>query len=1236
LKMPSTTSHGCPFPMVGLVRVLVLLAVYLSFPGTTWAAPYLSSLLPSSSSGETESVAVKGKVVEENEQGLLVSRIVNRELEASIVAHSWPSTPHSVICEAWAMVQDYAFLDQWVAHELREGEQSQFSYQDLTERAVKMAAASTSTVYPPLMQYALVLRASSPICELHRGLARETLYQFRLLEDDDDDDESMTCGNKGGGTTNRNAFALVYRSGRLALTVEDLKRNVEEAESEMDSSFSFQSFQDVLLPEEEPRTTKRQQQQHNLVILYANMASFEFGTFYQALVQLDVPFVVRHLGDVTQHGSSTSSSDNNSVCSSSTDDNSDSSSPTILQGYGVRLDIRNVEYKVFDDRKQQGEEEASQNNINVTALEHLTPQFLAGINVTALREEAGKKGSESGGGDEDWLHLQHDLWKLHVAQELHSQMVPPAWQRRQLSLQAVSSIVTGATTSTTAVSDPLVTLQDLSQNLPSVASTLVHVEVDLGVESIAEQLEQVLQSMIQASGGGLWVNGRPVGIERPSFNVFELIKLFQTEQEQLDRLETALKPYFVSSTSSSDGTGSDGSQVALKAIQQAWAMGDNFFDTGAAGGGGGDGGDGEDDMDDEDGLGPSSSSKQYRIDVGRGWQQAVMYVNDVEKDVQYRDWPTSMEQMIMAMQYGMPPRVRRNVFTILAVTDLSTRDDALNPGKKLAAQLLQSQFPVRVGLLIVSEKDIAACAEWVETTQPADGVACPMTEPDPLLDMPRDTPSVVPTTEQLKDMPATARVVHRLLSYMLSEFSHMPHMMGPYQDYLSQYASSGFQRKSANDDRLSVVELLNFHTQLLQQLQVGGANNVADVVRGMLDMEEESRDNTDDEDPKNLIYGKAVRFAVDKGLKPGMSFLNGIPMPAGSDENSMDLLSSLFMGEQNRIFQMIMKHEITDSSPRSIYDKLLSGDRVFPRVHPLLSDTSSEHRYMYISHPFGPNSLLYAATSKDGESPIPPGIDDADAVFVVDAFLAIDTRTGLEIASKLVTLMSTFPSTIGKDSVAIGYRIIPSSESAAKSMLCPILADIGSVGAGIIHEILAAAAKGEDVTELAKSHGLSTVASEDGPCSKASYLEEGLLFQNFLVANGRAFPLQTSSLEKVDLDLLLSIDLARSKAVWKLLQNSAESTNVSFDGISRTTAYLSVAATDAKLKRSNPEEDINAIERQLLIQNKNPLRFSWNSGRDDDSKALKVRMCTRVVSVGKVAFFVLNPCSVLVLLFAIM
>jgi len=84
-------------------------------------------------------------------------------------------------------------------------------------------------------------------------------------------------------------------------------------------------------------------------------------------------------------------------------------------------------------------------------------------------------------------------------------------------------------------------------------------------------MEGVLQQMIQKSGGGLFINGRPMIVERPSFNVFEMIQRLQQEQDHLDRLQNTLEPYYFLQDKKEQ------TRAALELIQTAWSKGEEFF-----------------------------------------------------------------------------------------------------------------------------------------------------------------------------------------------------------------------------------------------------------------------------------------------------------------------------------------------------------------------------------------------------------------------------------------------------------------------------------------------------------------------------------------------------------------------------------------------------------------------------------------------------------------------------------
>jgi len=751
------------------------------------------------------------------------------------------------------------------------------------------------------------------------------------------------------------------------------------------------------------------------------------------------------------------------------------------------------------------------------------------------------------------------LWKQHEAQQ--SQLIPPTWQRRKLSLQATSVIANSK--------DPLMTLEEVSLNLPSVASTLVHTKIPDNIQEVAEKLEEDLGQSLP-SMEALLVNGRQINIDRPTFNVFELLNLLRKEQRALAKLQNELGPYLPNA-------------ATLQKVKDAWSMGKDFLDIyGAAAGDG-------DDMGD-DPMGSDSTAKVYRIDVGHGWKKAVMYLNDVEKDAKYAQWPKQVRQVFMAMQFGMPPSIRRNLFTMLAVMD--PIDNVDNVGMTLAKQLMQSNYPARLGILLVDNEDVKKCAEWVAANPDSEeGESCPVYQLPILTDEVTEADK-----EVLKEMSGSTRALHRLFADVIT---NNPKDMA---DAYLEFALKSIEEQLELSGEISLFDILHIHATVMNGMGAGATSNVWKDASSLLT----KKDDEDEDDKTSPTYGKALRFAVDKGLQAGMSFLNGRALPVGDPEEVFEIAGKAFNAEMQHVFKMIQTGEIKDSTPRSVYGKFLSGKGVFKKVHPLLMDTKDKSdSYIKIKHDFDSKSLLFPSAPADAP----------DAVFVIDAALDLGSTQGLQIAKSLVSVMDSFPASLADDgdksvSIKIGYRIIPSKASDEARALCPILAYAGEVGAAAITLVLekAATTEGQSLTledYLSVAPGLSDSLKEkirsdntEGACSRLATLND-LPGENLVASNGMFYALKSSSLAKDDIELLLSLDLEFARAVTSYMKSDVPAnTPEGCESISRATTFLAMESAVAQSDRSGLEQEIMALEKKIGID-KNPLRFSWNDGESD-------------------------------------
>mmetsp|Transcript_4454 Transcript_4454/g.6909 ORF Transcript_4454/g.6909 Transcript_4454/m.6909 type:complete len:1653 (+) Transcript_4454:54-5012(+) len=1032
--------------------------------------------------------------VEENQSigEEMVSPIVNREVEASVIAHDWPFVVDNVYCEAWSYHrhQNWDFMDRLVKL-LSDGEVDKGSVEAATELVLK----STEKKDGALLQYSLSLRAQSPLCELHRTLARSHMLSHPTKL-----------------STTEAFFVSLGKQDFIGATLTDLSTLIA-----LSNDHDGQREEEMLLPDEVVRNTDTNQNDSPLIILYANMGSDVFVQLYQALVEKQLRFVVRHRGNIffEENGGMT----------------------TALQGYGVRLDVRNVEYRVFDDRSTSVDgNEASL--LNTSSLEHLTNHTLAGINLSQLKISGEEK-----------FKLQSELWKLHEAQQIHSQLIPPKWQRRKLSLQAATVISESQT-------DVLLTLQDVSQNLPSVASTLVHVPVTEELVALVDSMEPILR---QTNGVALTINGRRVPIGRPSFNVFDLLDMMREEQELLDGMWSKLNPFL--------------SRKGIQQVQKVWTLGEgHFLGTG-----------GHDDENDDyaaDNEEQELSGTVRRIDVGRKWKGAVLYVNDVEKDEMYMTWPRSVQQAVMSMQFGAPPTVRRNLFTILCVLDPLEENALHHAGLGLGSQLMQASYPVRVGHLIVNGQDIKKCKAWIRDNGITDpDLPCPT---DPVFD------AKVTNNDQLLKIPASTHAIHRLIAKVNEEYSGQP-LLPSFTDYFFQRLNM----YTVDGGSLTMGDMVRTFGEIMQQLDGMSSNSATkfafDALNGL-------------DSIKGATYGKALRFSLNRAITPGMGFLNGRPLSMENDPGKM------FMEEQNFIFGLIMKGKITDSKPKSIYGSILTGDGVFPRLHPLLNDSDDEH--LDLNHGLLSDSLLMPKNFVIEDAP--------DAVFVVEAVVNMKSKDDIDFIANFLNIMDAFPNKLqdgaSTANVLIGYRIVcaPSDSTPA---LCSILSNAGILDVERIKIILSQ----EGILEKSIDDIITSVADIDGTIreklssfnfAKSWTRGNRVPPANFVCVNGKSYAPEEGALSKDDIELLLSMEISRSKATTKMLSNhlSFDTSNKKyFEAISKASIFLArqfSKSEKGKGKRMDMVNEVIELEKEEKLDN-NPLRFSWNM---DDSEELKMQV----------------------------
>ena len=832
-------------------------------------------------------------------------KVVSRDLETSVAATDWPTTSLSPLCEGWAFLDagppvesaadstarsnskissrlyeewKWSYLDIGASGIANGASQPSASVSDATtlsyDDAVELAVRSVALARPGatvgtrtesddrvmdvaksfddsfegrILRYNLALRTYSPLCELHRTLARDTAIGSGIY---DPYDGAVSATPLPG------AFAVVYPSnvvGTDASAVLEAYRKTKTASSD-DSS----GQESPLLPGERTRSGDDISDKA-VIVLYGQFGTANFTKFYSTLSSNSVPFVVRNMGaiDFEESGEHTGLT-------------GFSAETTALQGYGVRLDIRNLEYKVFDDKADTSDDneagEVDVDEVEGMSASSLRPEFLAGFNLTRLADRA-DLAMEDSSTLEFLSSVQTKLIESDHSQSFKAQTVPPQWQRRDLPLQAARVVSTAF--------DPLWALQDIAQNLPSHASTLVEVDVPDEIRiaaEIASEMPIVMSSRSDQGPFALFVNGRRIAVQRPSFNLFELMDILRQEDALLARLEQKLGQHI--------------GPVGLASVQEMIEMGESALDKAGSR-------DGhveklsddamdmfrDEDYDGEEDNDAKAAGATFRIDVGRGYRGAVAYINDIERDPQYRQWPRSVQQMLMMAQFGQPPTIRRNMFTMLIVMDpLSGRQSR---SLDIAIQFIQANMPLRLGFLFVSDADIDNCKS-------SGGDACTFS--------PLDVGDAVDLPD-LKGIRATTQAASLLINGLIQKYGGM--------------AALGFvdMLVSTWKGQSSLKDLVEIYVDFLRRSSIASDGKAVEYALSVLAKSTAKRDEVDNRSADILVhYANSVDFALSKAVRPGMSFLNGLPLPDSPRETQ-----KIFFEEQNHIMQLAANGKITDS-----------------------------------------------------------------------------------------------------------------------------------------------------------------------------------------------------------------------------------------------------------------------------------------------------------------------------------
>ncbi|KAJ7328106.1 UDP-glucose:glycoprotein glucosyltransferase 1 [Desmophyllum pertusum] len=238
------------------------------------------------------------------------------------------------------------------------------------------------------------------------------------------------------------------------------------------------------------------------------------------------------------------------------------------------------------------------------------------------------------------LNENLDQFRTHLKESAHEMAPLKVWQLQDLSFQAAQRVMS---------SDPqraLKLLRDISQNFPMQTRSLVKTKVKEEMrKEIQLNQKHFAQFGLDAGDSALMINGLLLQVE--DLNPFQLLDLLRGEALAIDRLASL--------------------GIKGEALGKLVSL---------------------------------STQPEHESFVLDARHDSIVFINDLEKDRQYWGWPSDLQDILRPTFPGMMRYIAKNIFNLVFFVDpLDIKGIEL---LKVANELLQNSFPVRIGLSLVA------------------------------------------------------------------------------------------------------------------------------------------------------------------------------------------------------------------------------------------------------------------------------------------------------------------------------------------------------------------------------------------------------------------------------------------------------------------------------------------------------------------------------------------------------
>lgn len=695
-------------------------------------------------------------------------------------------------------------------------------------------------------------------------------------------------------------------------------------------------------------------------------------------------------------------------------------------GYGVHLDIKNMEYKAVDDgvksttsvKEEEGEEDAEgeEGDAGAPVVDSARNEFppteeLMGINFHKLnatflgsgesdkgevaeKEELqkqlqefrkqllalkqaeqdasdGSKGFGTGGGGDS---TDMKVWRIkdlgvQTVQMARSTYIGTLKARKEAAARSSADVEEDAM-----VFDAGQRLSDVVLNFPAMASSLSAVKVS---RRLREQVEKWFQGAAGAQFGmmppmgdeddedsipasrllpanTLFVNGLPVSLDAPSFNVFGLLGTVRREVEQL----TALRNYLAPKLTHTEINGSALSSLVAGVKEMAYAASSSSSGAGSDRNGasavlGNQGG--------SQHSNPFNSADVVRIDISKGAKYAVQFVNNLEKDAMYKQWTKSLRQLARPSWNLL--LIARNLYTVVGIVQPLSES-----GSRVLSDmhgLVTQGLPVRFGFVLSCDDGPTLRSEWDDGEQ-AEASSAVSAHTGSKYASNADVCILYAKVKEQKGG-STAWAFVQALATEIAPLSAMDNGDGTMTEAKpSKYAPNDTdleeEEKAGQRNRMLQVPL-DVVAEIYAKAIGAGSSSVnfwsgSKEKQAALDLLTlGSRPSSTDAEDANLsslrenykrlgAYGRNTSaYIAARGLSANTITFNGIVLGggAGGEEGGVDLYNGVMstISREQYIMAQAYAYQIITERTKSIFSAVLESSKAYVRYHPILGGSGA-------------------------------------------------------------------------------------------------------------------------------------------------------------------------------------------------------------------------------------------------------------------------------------------------------